>query len=167
MKTQTLELFDKDIMKCSSEHAWNKWKVDRLSKLINIKKKSQNGHFKSEKYNYREKKQNSSGWAHKHNRDTKEKLIALGNRSYSTWKVEKKQTEKKINIQISITYIKIEKDLAFMSWSLRGTKKGLGHEFKKVFDKIKIVIVSNTYMFIKVSEILTRKEKKNLPYSTS
>ena len=41
----------------------------------------------------------------------------------------------------------------------------MGHEFKKVFDKKKIVIVSNltkvyTYTFIKVSEILTRKAKK-------
>ena len=32
----------------------------------------------------KKKKKNSSGWAPKHNRDTKEKLIALGNRSYST-----------------------------------------------------------------------------------
>ena len=84
MKTQILELSDKDIMKCSSEHAWNKWQVETLSKLKNIKKKNQNGNFKSEKY------KNSSGWAHKHNRDTKEKLIALGNRNYSTCKVENK-----------------------------------------------------------------------------
>ena len=73
---------------------------------------------------------------------------------------------KKINIQISITYIKIEKDLAFMPFlESQRDQKGLGHEFKKVFDKKKIVIVSNltkvyTYTFVKVSEILTRKAKK-------
>lgn len=55
MKTQILELSDKDIMKYSSEHAWNKWKVESLRKLINIQKKNQNENFKSEKYNYREK----------------------------------------------------------------------------------------------------------------
>ena len=38
----------------------------------------------------RKKKKNSSDQAHKHNRDTKEKLIALGNRNYSTCKAENK-----------------------------------------------------------------------------
>lgn len=69
---------------------------------------------------------NLSGWAHQHNRDTKERLIGLDNGKIEGNQLAKQRTnklKKKKKYRISGMYVKLKKDLPFMSWSPRRTRK--------------------------------------------